>query len=119
MKTRLDTAESTAAPNRPTLLSHARRRRRGAFTSVSVWLLGSVLATDITGFLLGGIHHLFQVAPEDLVLGVFNVVEIIFLDREHKDEHGGHRHTKTGHDGDPRQFHTSVPYVSSIVLRRL
>src|ERR1035438_8184825 len=101
MKTRLETAESTAEPNRPTLVSHARTRRRG--------IGASVLAAAIT-FLLGGIQ-IFQIAPEDLVLGVFDVVKIVLLDGEDEDAHGGQRHREAGQNGNPGQFHraSSIP----------
>src|ERR1039457_3091402 len=96
MNTRLDTALSTAEPNRPTLVSHASTLRRGmCCSSAAVWLWRSGLATGIAlgiTLLLGGIDQLFQIAPENLVLGLFDVVEIVFLDGEDKDAHGGERH---------------------------
>src|ERR1035438_4933680 len=104
MKTRLDTAESAAEPNRPTLVSHARTRRRGMCgSSVAVWLWGLLLATGIT-LLLGGIHQLFQIAPEDLIFGVFDVVEIIFLDGKDENADGGQSHTEAGENGNPGQL---------------
>src|SRR5260370_14990471 len=118
MKTRLDAAESTAEPNRPTLVSHARTRRRGMCGSTAaVWLWESVLATGIITLLLGGIDELFQIAPEDLILGVFYVVEIVFLDGKDKDADGGERHTDAGQNGDPGQLHR-VSWMATTTGRR-
>src|ERR1035441_7057747 len=101
MKTRLLTAESTAEPNRPTLVSHASTFRRG--------IGASVLATAIT--LLLGIHQLFQIAPEDLILGVFEVVKIVLFYGKDKDAHRGQRHREAAQNGNPGQFHraSSIP----------
>src|ERR1039458_2491696 len=130
MKTRLDTALSTAAPNRPTLVSHARTWRRGGWVStapVRPW--GSGFAIGIR-LLLGGIDQFFQIAPEDLILGVFDVVEIVFLYGKDEDANGGERHAEAGDNGNPCQFHraSSIPtmvrlaimatHVSSIGLHR-
>src|ERR1019366_3257775 len=105
MKTRFETAESTAETNRPTLVSHARTRRRGTGSSA----LAAAITLGIT-LLLGGIQ-LFQIAPEDLVLGVFDVVKIVLLYRKDEDAHGGQRHREAGQNGNPGQFHraSSIP----------
>src|SRR5260370_3277352 len=106
MKTRLDTAESTAEQNRPTLVSHARTRRRGMCGSTAaVWLWDWLLATGIITLLLGGIDELFQIAPEDLIFGVLDVVEIVFFDGKDKDANGGQRHADAGQNGNPGQIH--------------
>ena len=114
MKTRLETAESTAEPNRPTLVSHASTRRRGicgsAFRGVAMgsdWPLALRFSLGVTT----GFDQFFQIAPEDLVLGVFEVVKVVFLDGKNEDAHGGDRHAEAGEDGDPGQFHrtSSIP----------
>src|SRR5260370_30180926 len=118
MKTRLDTAESPAEPNRPTLVSHARTRRRGMCGSTAaVWLSGWVLAMGIITLLLGGIDELFQIAPEDLILGAFYVAEIVFLDGKDEDADGGQRHTDAGENGDPGQLHR-VSWMPTTIGRR-
>jgi hypothetical protein len=58
-------------------------------STAAVWLSGWVLATGIITLLLGGVYELFQIAPEDLILGVFDVMEIVFLDGKDKDADGG------------------------------
>src|SRR5260370_29683748 len=118
MKTRLDTAESTAEVNRPMLVSEARTRRRGMCGSTAaVWLSGWVLATGIITVLLGGIDELFQIAPEDLIFGVFDVVEIVFFDGKDKDANGGQRHADAGQNGDPGQIHR-VSWMATTTGRR-
>src|SRR3954451_11263519 len=116
MKTRFDTAESTAEPNRPTLVSHARTRRRGICKSSSaVCIIGFRVATGMIALLLGsidtGVDQIFEVAPEDLVLGVFEVMKVVFFHRKNEDAHGGDCHAEAGEDGDPGQFHrtSSIP----------
>src|ERR1039457_651661 len=96
MNTRLLTALSTAEPNRPTLVSHASTFRRG--------IGASVLAVAIT-LLLGGIHQIFQIAPEDLILGVFDIVEVVFFDGKYENADGGESHAEAGENGNPGQFH--------------
>src|ERR1035438_182818 len=93
MKTRLETAESTTEPNRPTLVSHARTRRRG---------IGASVLAAATTFLLGGIQ-VFEIAPEDPVLGVFDVVKIVFFYSKDKDAHRGQSHREAGQNGNPGQ----------------
>src|ERR1035438_3306093 len=71
------------------------------------------LAAAITlgiALLLGGIQ-IFQIAPEDLILGVFDVVKAVFLYGKDEDAHGGQRHREAGQDGNPGQFHraSSIP----------
>src|ERR1035441_36515 len=111
MKTRSDTALSTAAPNRPTLLNHARTWRRGRRVSTApLWPWGSGFAIGIR-LLLGGIDQFFQIAPEDLILGVLDVVEIVFSYGKDEDANGGERHAEAGDNGNPWQFHraSSIP----------
>src|ERR1035438_3358026 len=108
MNTRLLTALSTAEPNRPTLVSHASTFRRG--------IGASVLAVAIR-LLLGGIHQIFQIAPEDLILGVFDVVKIVFFYSKDENAHRGQRHRQAADDGNPGQFHR-VSSIDTITGRR-
>src|SRR5689334_18452304 len=70
MKTRLETALKIAEPNSPTLLSQMRNRRRPAGSS-TFWVLACMFV-------------LVQIAPENLVFGVLDVLEIISFDGKNK-----------------------------------
>jgi len=59
---------------------------------------------------------ILQVAPEDLVFGVFNVAEIIFLHGEDEHTHRGRRHQQAGEHRDPGQFHFGA-VTNKFVLR--
>src|ERR1035441_5768566 len=71
--------------------------------------LAAAIALGIA-LLLGRIQ-IFQIAPEDLILGVFDVVKAVFLYGKDEDAHGGQRHREAGQDGNPGQFHraSSIP----------
>src|SRR5262245_45683244 len=95
-----ETAARSAEPASPTLESHARIRCRGIEDS-SVECLGTAGIL----LLLGGIHQFLQIAPEDLVLGILQIPEIVSLDGEHEDREGRQTHDQARRHRHPGQFH--------------
>src|SRR5215831_8411045 len=96
-----DTAASTAEPARPTLDSQASRRRRAICSSGGMGSMCALAAVAMVLFLL-------QIAPEDLILRVLDVVEIIALHREDEDTHRAQPHYDAGGHRQPGQFHRGM-----------
>jgi hypothetical protein len=91
MKTKFATALMAAEPARAAPLNHVRRLRRELPVLFWVWF---ALIVD----------YLFEIRPEDMELGFFEVAEVIFLYREGEEAGSAERHEQTGGQRDPGKF---------------
>jgi hypothetical protein len=97
MKMKLENALRIAEPNNPKPVNQPNSRLRFVDSSVSgdaTLGVGFVVVIRVT--LLGGIHQLFHVGPEHLVLGVFKIAKPVAFDCEDEQAGGARAHHETG-----------------------
>src|SRR5271157_240674 len=107
MKIRLEKAVMMSEPNRPNPLSHDNSRRRviASPLSSSAGFTGVFILVLLFRLRRWRVDQLFHVGPEHLVLGVFQVSEVVLLYGEYEYQHRPDSHAQTGDDGEPRKFH--------------
>src|SRR5947209_19670047 len=103
MKIRLENAVIMSDPNSPKPLSHDSSLRRVTASPVSSRT--GFTEVFILFLLWRRLDQLLHIRPKHLVLGVFQVTEIVPLDREYKHEHRANSHAETRGDRDPGEFH--------------
>src|SRR5262245_8048166 len=111
MKKKFEKALKTAEPASPKLLSHVISRRRVIGPSASLCLsfpLGASFgSTAISIRLLWFVDHFLQIRPEDLVLRVFQVMEIAAFHRKNKHARGAEAHHQAGQQSYPSEIHSA------------
>src|SRR6266496_596778 len=106
MKMKFDRAVIMNDPNKPKPLAHESICRRVIAPGVSD--SGWSTTFFIGLLLLRRVDQIFQVRPEHLEFALFDVLEIVLLDRKHEDQGRSDPHAKTGENGNPCNVHGNL-----------
>src|SRR5271166_4467392 len=107
MKIKFEAAEIINEPNRPKPLN-----QESAFLRV-ISPLSSM--ADVAGFFIVVLllllprwrfHQVLNVRPENLILRIFQIAEIILFHGKHENQYRSNAHAQTGEDREPGHFHT-------------